>query len=245
MRAREFITEVDVIDRVKDSIKTGVNNFTANAYMAAAPIVNTVGDIASIKARADYKVKCDQALEKLKQAAINLTTQQVKSGQASQKMLDRLVDVLSKVTLTVNTNIINRAHAQMVDFKISMDPWTDMDMDATTWTVAHELGHILHLHWYRTWAADKAAAPMSGEIIADTIATQLCKSMGITKASAFKPDTDPDHYQRQTQPDAQSVNGVHPPLRQRFDAAKKQGFDLSMPDKQTTQQPGIPTTDQA
>jgi hypothetical protein len=235
MRAHEFIREFDFaqMQRQRTNQDSPLKNWA----------LNTLGDAVSIIPRAQYRSECNNILARIKQTAQSQIAQLIRGRKPTQQDVAGLARVLSAITLQVSTST-EGDHARMDDSVIVMDPWNrTTDVNGVTWTIAHELGHILHQHWYKTYETDMQKNTQAGERFADDIATRLTRAMGITKAVAFKPKMDPWDYSDQTNPWAagQSPDKVHPSLRDRIDSAGKQGLELSKPSDALTHEPGMGT----
>jgi hypothetical protein len=235
MRSREFIREFDFAQTQKQrsNMDSPLKNWA----------LNTLGDVVSIIPRSRYRSECNAILARIKQTAQSQIAQLIRGRKPTQQDAAGLARVLSSTTLQVSTST-EGDHTRMDDSVIVMDPWNrTTDINGVTWTIAHELGHILHQHWYKTYETDMLKNTQSGERFADDIATRLCRAMGISKAVAFKPKMDPWDYSDQTNPwsAGQSPDQVHPSLRDRIDSAGRQGLELSKPGDAVTQQPGMAT----
>jgi len=247
MRAREFVVEFDLaqvgtaLQQVPQRLAQLPQQAAAAARDLNSPIVdlamNTVGDAISVNWRAEYKAQCDEALDMIKSLLLSQAESQAESHTMPMQLLKtwgsadaavaRLQQVLGRVSIAVSTNR-DGDHARPRDLKITMDPWTKTrDANGVVWIVAHELSHILHYQWYATYDADLARSPQAAEQFADKMAAQILTSMGITKAVVFRPDSPPDWYEKSTASTAKSTTGSHPSLRDRFDASKRQGVELS------------------
>lgn len=235
MRSHEFIREFDFaqMQKQRSNMDSPLKNWA----------LNTLGDVVSIIPRARYRSECNAILARIKQTAQSQIAQLIRGRKPTQQDAAGLARVLSSTTLQVSTST-EGDHARMDDSVIVMDPWNrTTDINGVTWTIAHELGHILHQHWYKTYETDMLKNTQSGERFADDIATRLCRAMGISKAVAFKPKMDPWDYSDQTNhwSAGQSPDQVHPSLRDRIDSAGRQGLELSKPGDAVTQQPGMAT----
>ena len=233
MRSREFIREFDFaqMQKQRSNLDSPLKNWA----------LNTLGDVVSIIPRAQYRSQCNNILNKVKLSAQSQIAQLIRGRTPTQQDAAGLARVLNSIRLEVSTST-EGDHARRADSVIVMDPWNrTTDVNGVTWTIAHELAHILHQHWYKTYETDMLKDTQSGERLADDIATRLCRAMGISKAVAFKPKMDPWDYSDQTNPwsAGQSPDRVHPSLRDRIDSAGKQGLELSKPDDAITQEPGM------
>jgi hypothetical protein len=171
-------------------------------------------------------------------------------------IVQRLATVAGKghdYALIVNTQVIvvddpddddMYSVARTARVYLDYSQWDDAPDNVLTWSIAHEVGHIVMDH-------RKAASPQHSqqqELAADAYATRLCLSMGISRAPAFKWANDKrDRLQKlqsvgtlhqnklnqmsnPANSDYYKNQASHPTYQQRFDAAGQQGFDLSKTD---------------
>ena len=165
----------------------------------------------------------------LKQAYITETTAQIQQGRGTDKSLDRLQSILDRVRVRVQTNTSHGTVAYLKEMIIHIDPKQTQNLDGAgiAWTMGHELGHILHYHWFKTWQADVTRDPTAGERFADQLATWAAKRLGYKSAQVFNRMLKPETYNRSNQPNAPTSDRGHPSVYQRRHAAQQSGFDLS------------------
>lgn len=160
-----------------------------------------------------------------------------------------LLDTLASHANVWDQQIISRIEVRVVDdedadmyamsryreITIDHGQWHDAPDAVLLWSLGHEAGHIVLNHRGATSPANAGAyASQQRELAADRYATQLCLSMGLTKAPAFKWANDKKgqfHHQAvlnvQSKYADEYKQSSHPTLQQRYDTAKTQGFDLS------------------
>jgi hypothetical protein len=166
-----------------------------------------------------------------------------------QQRCEALLDTLASHANVWDQQIISRTGVRVVDdpdadmyamsryreITIDYGQWHDAPDDVLLWSLGHEAGHIVMNHRGADSPANAGpAAAQQRELAADQYATQLCLSMGLTKAPAFKWANDKKgefHHQAQLNVERKYADdyklSTHPTLQQRYDAAKAQGFDLS------------------
>ena len=118
------------------------------------------------------------------------------------------------------------ASAGLNQIKVKWSQEQYQDDDSLTWGIAHELAHILDGRFFR-YSQGKG---QTSEQFADQLGTEICKTMGITKASYFRNATrdNPEVYKSQMNPDNPgSASDPHGTFYQRRQRALQQGFDLS------------------
>jgi len=182
-----------------------------------SPVTPVIRPAATPQAMAQFRNRCLSLLDKLA-AHANIWDQQIIS-----RIEVRVVDDPEESIY---------AMARYWDITIDYGEWHDAPDDVLLWLLGHEAGHIVMNH------RGKGTPQQSQqeELNADKYATQLCLSMGLTKAPAFKWVNDKrDEFLYQAKLNVQNdpknadyyKQSSHPTLQQRFDAAKAQGFDLS------------------
>jgi hypothetical protein len=136
------------------------------------------------------------------------------------------------------------SYARLARIVVDYNQWDDAPDNVLTWSLAHEVGHIVMDH-------RKPQSPQHSqqqELAADAYATRLCLSLGITRAPAFKWANDKRDRLRKQQDigtlhknkldqmndpanaDFYRDQASHPTYQQRFDRAGEQGFELSKAD---------------
>jgi len=188
----------------------------------SADITPVVPPAATPQAMAQFKNRCEGLLDTLA-AHANIWDQQIISRTGV-----RVVD---------DPNQSMYAMSRYREITIDYGEWHDAPDDVLLWSLGHEVGHIVMNHRGATSPANAGPyAAQQRELAADKYATQLCLSMGLTKAPAFKwaNDKKGEFYHQallavQNNPEYADDYKLssHPTHQQRFDAAKEQGFDLS------------------
>jgi hypothetical protein len=189
----------------------------------ANPLVTAGGirEVGTPQALAQFRNRCLSLLDKLAVHA-NFNDQQIIS-----RIDVRVVDDSKQSAL---------ANSQLREITIDYGEWHDAPDNVLLWLLEHEAGHIVMNHYGMSPETGGPVASQQQEFDADKYATQLCLSMGLTKAPAFKWVNDKRNeflYQAKlnVENDPKYADfykqSSHPTLQQRFDAAKAQGFDLS------------------
>jgi hypothetical protein len=186
------------------------------------PPVTAFHPAATPQAMAQFKNRCEGLLDTLA-AHANIWDQQIISRTGV-----RVVDDPKQSMY---------AMSRYREITIDYGEWHDAPDDVLLWSLGHEVGHIVMNHRGATSPANAGPyAAQQREAAADKYATQLCLSMGLTKAPAFKWANDKrgEFYHQamlnvENDPKYADDNKLssHPTLQQRYDAAKAQGFDLS------------------
>lgn len=209
-----------------EDIGQQLDTWNKQATQAIHGVANQVGDMFSKESQQRLRTLANQLLPQIKNNFIKQIQQQVERKRSSAEQLQNLHKLFALVTITYQTNIDHKSHA--LDYTINLDPWQlkTLDPAAVAWVLAHELGHVLHVQWYRTHSQDIKRDPQAGEKFADNIATWSVKQLGYNKAEVFKRMNDPEYYASSNQPQAVSP-GSHPTVYQRRQQAQQQGFDLT------------------
>jgi hypothetical protein len=186
------------------------------------PVTPVIPLAATPQAMAQFKNRCEGLLDTLA-AHANIWDQQIISRTGVRVVDDPKADMY--------------AMSRYREITIDYGQWHDAPDDVLLWNLGHEVGHIVMNHRGATSPANAGPyAAQQREAAADKYATQLCLSMGLTKAPAFKwaNDKKGEFYHQATlmvQNNPEYADdyklGTHPTLQQRYDAAKAQGFDLS------------------
>ena len=186
------------------------------------PVTPVIPPAATPQAMAQFKNRCEGLLDTLA-AHANIWDQQIISRTGVRVVDDPKADMY--------------AMSRYREITIDYGQWHDAPDDVLLWNLGHEVGHIVMNHRGATSPANAGPyAAQQREAAADKYATQLCLSMGLTKAPAFKwaNDKKGEFYHQATlmvQNNPEYADdyklGTHPTLQQRYDAAKAQGFDLS------------------
>jgi hypothetical protein len=190
------------------------------------------------------------------------STDQIKRAEGMQQLktraeaiVQRLATVAKKgmeYALIVNIEVIIEDNpdndlssvARTARVYIDYSQWDDAPDDVLTWSIAHEVGHIVMEHKN---TGNTQQQLQQQELAADAYATQLCLKLGISRAPAFKWANDKrDRLERKSlgtthqlklnimsdpaNSDYYRNQASHPTYQQRFDAAGQQGFDLSQAD---------------
>lgn len=186
------------------------------------PVTPVIPPAATPQAMAQFKNRCEGLLDTLA-AHANIWDQQIISRTGVKVVDDPKADMY--------------AMSRYREITIDYGQWHDAPDDVLLWNLGHEVGHIVMNHRGATSPANAGPyAAQQREAAADKYATQLCLSMGLTKAPAFKWANDKKgefYHQAKLMVQNDPANAdeyklsSHPTLQQRFDAAKAQGFDLS------------------
>ena len=179
-------------------------------------VTDTYSDVVNRQDIQRLQSTCDSLLPRIVQALVRVSQDP-----------ERVAAALQNIRVNVHTDKNAAAYTNPTGV-ISIDYQRFKSApDTLVFIMGHEIGHILDHRYYH---------PRGGagsEVLADDVATVVCKALGINKVTAFKYCVDQQTYSQQTAPGvAQDPNDRHPPLRSRIDRAQGQGLDLSKADDQ-------------
>jgi hypothetical protein len=223
MRAREFTEEETGPAPVK-ALGQAIGGLIDRGNQALYWPLNRAVDSVSQKDIARMQPQCAKILAQIKAEVRKQIAQQVQDKKTHPTWLELLDRILAAINIRVASNIEIGTHVRGYDILVDSSRDYVLDDAGLTWSIAHEVGHILQLSFYKT---HKPGDPQSNEKFADYVATGICRQLGYSRAEVFNKTNSALIYWLKNRPTSGSPSDSHPSVYQRRQAARDQGFDLS------------------